>query len=109
MYASFKEMEVEKWKKHFALMAEGKVRPNHKGHYVVEDKQVGSGSREPEIKFVTPIAQAVELAKSELKDYNGPSSCLNKKGYKRTSTAQTKQSVKKHKVIDHVFTNNRNQ
>ena len=60
-------MEVEKWKRHFRLMAEGKLRPNHKGHYIVNDVQYGSGSREPEIRFVTPLAQTVELAKSELK------------------------------------------
>ena len=48
-------------------MAEGKLRPNHKGHYIVHNKQEGDGVKEPKIEWVTPLAQAVELAKSELK------------------------------------------
>ena len=60
-------MEVEQWRRHFQRMAEGKIRPNHKGHYIVDDMQVGSGAREPTIRFVTPVAQDIELAKSKLK------------------------------------------
>ena len=32
----------------------GKVRPNHNGHYIVEDIQTGGKARQPPIKFVTP-------------------------------------------------------
>lgn len=49
-----------------------RVRPDFKGRYIV-----GSGSRhgpdsstrqqEPNVKLVTPVAQAIEMAKSELK------------------------------------------
>ena len=40
--------EVEKWRRHFALMAAGKIRPNHNGHYIVEMyKSVGiSGTKD---------------------------------------------------------------
>ena len=47
-------MEVEKWKRHFQKMAEGKIRPNYKGHYIVDDGQIGAGARERAIRFVTP-------------------------------------------------------
>ncbi|KAK3085611.1 hypothetical protein FSP39_006072 [Pinctada imbricata] len=49
----------------------GRVRPDHKGRYIV-----GSGSRnkvspkqpeQPKLTLVTPVAQAVEIAKSELR------------------------------------------
>ena len=55
-------LEVEQWKRHFALTAEGKLRPNRN---IVENVQVGSGH--PGINFVTPLAKDIELAKSELK------------------------------------------
>lgn len=61
-------MEVDKWRRHFTLMSEGKKQSNHKGHYIVEQTQSGEGAQDPEIKFVTPIAQDIELAKSEIKD-----------------------------------------
>ena len=47
-------------------MAEGKIRPNHNGHYVVEDIQTGGEARQPPIKFVTPVDRDVALAKSQL-------------------------------------------
>lgn len=49
-------------------ISEGRVRPDHKGRYIV-----GSGSinkvapKQVEQPKVTPVAQAVEIAKSELK------------------------------------------
>lgn len=58
--------KVEMWTRHFQRMAEGKLKPDHKGHYVVEKIQTGGVSKEPTIQFVTPVAQAVELAKSEV-------------------------------------------
>lgn len=60
--------DYDKWMRHVEDMSEGRARPNHKGRYVV-----GSGSRHrmtsdtPEIKMVTPVAQAVEMARSELR------------------------------------------
>ena len=44
--------DVDIWGTHFQRLAEGKVQPNHKGHYIVEHKQVGQG----QVSFVTPIA-----------------------------------------------------
>lgn len=64
-------MDVEKWRSHFQRMAEGKVRPNHKGHYIVEHVQEGGESGKPEIKFVTSVARDIELSKSELKNCKG--------------------------------------
>ena len=64
--------DFKKWEQHFVDISEGRVRPDHKGRYVV-----GSGSRKTapsgkyednfKVELVTPVAHAVEMAKSELK------------------------------------------
>ncbi|KAK3084187.1 hypothetical protein FSP39_009708 [Pinctada imbricata] len=63
--------DYKKWEEHFKDISKGRVRPDHKGRYIV-----GSGSRinvtpkqpkQPKLTLVTPVAQAVEMAKSELK------------------------------------------
>ena len=85
--------KVEMWTRHFQRMAEGKLKPDHKGNYVVEKIQTGGVSKEPTIQFVTPVAQAVELAKSELKKvYKGKD--VTKKRYPKTSKTNTKGSRK---------------
>ena len=61
-------MDVDKWKKHFKDMVAGKTRQNGRSKYVVSSNQTGGKSDDPPVKFVTPVAQAVELAKSELKE-----------------------------------------
>ncbi len=59
---------VEVWQRHFAKMAKGKTRPDKDGHYFIGSVQTGGNTpSEPSIKFVTPTAHAVELARSELK------------------------------------------
>ena len=59
-------MDVDTWRNHFQRMAEGKIRPNHKGQYIVQRVQKGGRSGEPAINFVTPVAADIERAKSEL-------------------------------------------
>lgn len=64
--------DFKKWEQHFIDISEGRVRPDHKGRYIV-----GSGTRNripspkpvdlPKVTLVTPVAQAIEMAKSELK------------------------------------------
>ena len=64
--------DYEKWIQHFKDISEGRVRPDHKGRYIV-----GSGSRsrdpptkqieQPKVTLVTPVAQALEMTKSQLK------------------------------------------
>jgi hypothetical protein len=59
--------DIEKWRKHFVDMVHGKVKPDHMGRYiVVRAKTVRDEAPIPPIQIVTPMAQAVELAKSEL-------------------------------------------
>ena len=64
------DSETKRWVRHFKLMAEGKLRPNAKGQFYVDNHQAGSGTDEKELRveFVTPTAHAVELAKSEIKE-----------------------------------------
>ena len=49
-------------------MAEGKLKLNHEGQYVVEIFQMGGTIKEPSINLVTHVALAVELDKLELKE-----------------------------------------
>lgn len=75
--------DYDKWYQHFKDLSEGYVQPDHMGRYIV-----GSGSRnrllkemeaqqrqkeieiqerqKPVVKLVSPVAQAVEMAKSEM-------------------------------------------
>ena len=80
-------------------MAEGKIRPNHKGHWIVEEIQVGGQPEEPPLKLVTPVARDIELVKSELAE----ETMKDKKGYKRKLTAARKPS-KKARFLNDVFT-----
>lgn len=67
--------DYDKWKQHFQDIQNGYVKPDHLGRYIV-----GSGRKyrpktevkvqQPQVKFVTPIAQALEIAKSELQREN---------------------------------------
>ena len=59
-------MEVEQWRRHFQRMAEGKIRPNHDGHYIVEEIRTGGKARQPPIKFVTPADRDIALTSSQL-------------------------------------------
>ena len=64
--------DYEKWIQHFKDISEGRVKPDHKGRYIV-----GSGSRsrdpptkqieQPKVTLVTPVAQPLEMTKSQLK------------------------------------------
>lgn len=59
--------DIDKWKRHFIRMTEGKTTPNRKGLYLVDSIQSGGKTQVgSKIKVVTPVAHAVELAKSEL-------------------------------------------
>lgn len=66
--------DYDKWYEHFKDLRDGYVQPDHMGRYVV-----GSGARNrqfreekennvqrPVVKLVTPVAQATEMAQSEV-------------------------------------------
>ena len=75
-------MDIDKWKTHFKRMATGSLRADYHGKYLVKGNQIGGTSSDANVKFVTPVAQAVELAKSELKeekDYKGRRHALKRK------------------------------
>ena len=65
--------DPEKWYQHFKDLRDGYVKPDYKGRYIV-----GSGAQyrklkemekqqQPVVKLVTPVAQATEIARSEVK------------------------------------------
>ena len=89
---------LEKWKKHFLDMVEGK-KSKVKNVYLLnssKSKQVG-GSADPPIKMVTPTQQAVERAKSDLKrsieEEKMPATAI-----KRPRIAKKVSKLKKHRT-----------
>ncbi|OOZ42658.1 hypothetical protein BOW37_12780 [Solemya velum gill symbiont] len=86
-------VDVETWKKFFADMVAGKLRPNDRGNYHVATIQTGGNGVKPTIKMVTPTAQAVEIAKSELTDEREDHKS-NPKVYKKKLAPKKTQSKK---------------
>ena len=60
-------VDVDKWTKHFKLMAQGKLRPNRNGMWIVGDHQGGQSQPTIKLNYVTPTAAAVQRAESEMK------------------------------------------
>ena len=60
--------DVEKWTRHFRRMAAGKLKQQPEGYYIVDGKTTPP-EPEPELNYemISPVEQAVNLAKSELK------------------------------------------
>ena len=76
-------LDYDKWYQHFKVLSEGDVQPDYMGRYIVGSgtrnrnlKEMGAQQRQKEIeiqqqqrpvvKQVTPVAQAIEIAKSEI-------------------------------------------
>jgi hypothetical protein len=108
--------DIDKWRKHFVNMAKGRTRPDQKGQYPVDRVQTGGdGSSGPRIQMVTPVAQAVELAKSELAMENERAPIVYKskapskrKAHKKTTKQTlakktTKQTLAKKRKYDDAF------
>lgn len=69
--------DPDKWYQHFKDLRDGYVQPDHMGRYIVgsgakfrkltEMKETLKQKRVPKVELVTPVAQAIEMAKSEVK------------------------------------------
>lgn len=67
--------DYDKWYSHMKDVTDGYARPNRNGRYIVGSgsihRKLAEKEREekvrPVVKMVTPIAQAVEMAKSQIK------------------------------------------
>ena len=63
---------VELWSKHFRLMAQGKIKPNKHQVFLVDKTALqstpGGNQKGMEVKMVTPAAQAIEIASSDIKN-----------------------------------------
>lgn len=64
--------DPDKWYQHFLDLKDGYVQPDHKGRYIVGSgakfrklKEMEEKQKEPAVKLVSPVAQAVEMAISE--------------------------------------------
>lgn len=63
--------DFEKWTQHFKDIQEGYAKPDRYGRYIVgigaRDRQLKETVLRPQVKLISPVAQALEMAKSELK------------------------------------------
>ena len=100
---------VDRWTAHFKAMARGEVHPDKNGYYRVAG---GSGSKlrgegpqreGPNIKMVTPVAQAIEIAKADIKDEKlaelGPPGDKKKKRSGSLKKKKRSGSLKKKKLL----------
>ena len=69
--------DPEKWYQHFKDLRDGYVKPDYKGRYIVGsgapyrklkemEKQQQQEQQQVEVNLVTPVAQATEIARSEV-------------------------------------------
>lgn len=72
MSSSYSAMtsDVKLWENHFKKMVSGEVKPSKYGVFIVEKRNTPrdmvNDSSTPGYKMVTPAAQAIEIAKSEV-------------------------------------------
>ena len=63
--------DVKLWENHFKKMVNGNINPNKYGLFVVEKSNTGIQKEtdvSPHYKMVTPAAQALEIAESDIKN-----------------------------------------
>ena len=96
--------DPDAWYQHFKDVRDGYVQPDHKGRYIV-----GSGRKHrkmaetkaeqretPVVNMVSPVAQAVEIAKSEVERSEKRSNpCLHRKEMKRLKAYDLNSLVRK--------------
>ena len=62
--------DPEAWYQHFKDVRDGYVQPDHKGRYIVgsgaKHRKLKEMEERPLVNLVTPVAQANEIAKSEV-------------------------------------------
>ena len=101
--------DPEKWYQHFKDLRDGYVRPDHKGRYIVGSGAINRKLKElekqqqqqPQVNLVTPVAQATEIARSEVKRKKEETELGKKSGKKRkNSSAPLFKSPKKTKFAD---------
>lgn len=62
--------DVKMWENHFKKMVNGELKPTKEGIFLVEKNNtspVKGSDLSPQYKMVTPAAQAVEIAQSDIK------------------------------------------
>ena len=60
--------DFEKWNHHFKDIQDGYAKPDRNGYFVVGvGKSLRERATKPNVQLVTPVAQGIEMAKSEIK------------------------------------------
>ena len=87
--------DPEKWYQHFKDLRDGYVKPDHKGRYIVGSGAINRKLKElekqqPQVNLVTPVAQATEIARSEVermqKEHSYKSRAKGPKKYQDTES-----------------------
>jgi hypothetical protein len=98
--------DIDMYRKHFVAMANGQVHPDANGNYHIRHTHsIREKPSIPLIKVVTPIAQAIEMAKSELaletKVYKGRTTFRNTTSKKTVAGKKSfaKKTVTKNKSV----------
>ena len=96
--------DPEAWYQHFKDVRDGYVQPDHKGRYIVGSgrkhrmlaESKGEQQERPIVNLVTPVAQAVEIAKSEV---NREKQSKKVGGKKRKNESVPLVQPKRHRTI----------
>ena len=89
--------DPEAWYQHFKDLRDGYVQPDHRGRYVVGSaKKEKMEQTQPIVKLVTPVAQANEIAQSEV---NREKQRKNTENKKRKNTTPPLPNSKRRRTI----------
>jgi hypothetical protein len=85
--------DPEKWYQHFKDLRDGYVKADHKGRYIVGSgnhlRKMAEMKQSPPVKLVSPVAQAIEIAKSEVNRMKVEEGKERKKGPQKRKKAPT--------------------
>jgi hypothetical protein len=94
--------DPEKWYQHFKDLRDGYNKADYKGRYIVGSgnqlRKIAEMKQSPSVKLVSPVAQAIEIAKSEVNRKKVEGGKERKKGpqkRKKTPTPAYKSSKRK--------------
>lgn len=83
--------DFDKWKQHFKDIQDGYAIPDRHGYFIVgagsQHRSLKQRELKPSVQLVTPVAQGIEMAKSELKETRVRK---NNKARKRKNTSDKK-------------------
>ncbi|MEW8547029.1 MAG: hypothetical protein AB2693_26235 [Candidatus Thiodiazotropha sp.] len=90
--------DFDKWKQHFKDIQDGYATPDRHGYFIVgagsQHRRLRERDLKPNVQLVTPVAQGIEMAKSEMRDTEGRKNSNTRKR-KKTSDRKVETNTKK--------------